>query len=97
MPISTDLEIREAYSYIEGVFLYTIQKVLKSSLSKANNKIILSMQRSSHRSTQKTERTNIVTPKLLNFSEKKKERVEDSFMVRRTSGDFWFCFLLNQG
>lgn len=30
------------------------------------------MQRSSHRSTQKTERTNIVTPKLLNFSEKKK-------------------------
>lgn len=73
LPISTDLEIREAYSYIEGVFLYTIQKVLKSSLSKANNKIILSMQRSSHRSTQKTERTNIVTPKLLNFSEKKKK------------------------
>jgi len=73
LPISTDLEIREAYSYIEGVFLYTIQKVLKSSLSKANNKIILSMQRSSHRSTQKTERTNIVTPKLLNFSEKKRK------------------------
>lgn len=31
------------------------------------------MQRSSHRSTQKTERTNIVTPKLLNFSEKKRK------------------------